>query len=87
MSGGFLQGMAPNARRAFFTTIVLGLMASAIYFLAVEPATSALTRERTRLNELQDRQRRMSADLASVGTVKKTLEDLETLESIDSGME
>lgn len=77
MSGGFLQGMAPNARRAFFTTIVLGLVASAIYFLAVEPATSALTRERTRLNELQDRQRRMSADLASVGTVKKTLEDLE----------
>ena len=77
MNGGFLQGMAPNARRAFFTTIVLGLVASAIYFLAVEPASTALARERTRLSELQDRQRRMSADLASVGTVKKTLEDLE----------
>lgn len=77
MKGGVLQGMAPNARRAFFTTVVLGLLASAIYFLAVEPAATALKRERTRLLELQDRQRRMSADLASVGTVKKTLEELE----------
>ena len=77
MKGGVLQGMAPNARRAFFTTVVLGLMASAIYVLAVEPATAALARERTRLSELRDRQRHMEADLGSVGTVKKTLADLE----------
>ena len=58
MKGGVLQGMAPNARRAFFTTVVLGLLASAIYFLAVEPAATALKRERTRLLELQDRHAR-----------------------------
>ena len=77
MKGGFLQGMAPNARRGFFTTVVLAIVATAIYLLAVEPATVSLGRERTRLNELKDSQRRMTADLNSAGTVKKTLEDLE----------
>ena len=77
MKGGSLQSMAPNAKRAFFTTIVLSLVAAAIYLFAVEPADAALNRERTKRDELKDRQQRMAADLASVGTVKKTLEDLE----------
>ena len=77
MKGG-LQSMAPNAKRAFMTTIVLGVLAAAIYFLAVEPAIASLSRERTRLEELKESQRRMTADLNSAGTVQKTLEDLET---------
>ena len=77
MKGG-LQSMAPNAKRAFMTTIVLGVLAAAIYFLAVEPAVASLSRERTRLEELKESQRRMTADLNSAGTVQKTLEDLET---------
>ena len=77
MKGG-LQSMAPNAKRAFLTTIVLGVLAAAIYFLAVEPAVASLSRERTRLEELKESQRRMTADLNSAGTVQKTLEELET---------
>ena len=77
MKGG-LQSMAPNAKRAFMTTIVLGVLAAAIYFLAVEPAIASLSRERTRLEELKESQRRMTADLNSAGTVQKTLEELET---------
>ena len=79
MKGGSLQSMAPNAKRALLTTTVLALVAAAIYVLAVEPASTALMRERKNLDELKDRQRRMAADLAGVGTVKKTLEDLEAL--------
>ena len=77
MKGG-LQSMAPNAKRAFMTTIVLGVLAAAIYFLAVEPAVASLSRERARLEELKESQRRMTADLNSAGTVQKTLEELET---------
>ena len=77
MKGG-LQSMAPNAKRAFLTTIVLGVLAAAIYFFAVEPAVAALSRERTRLEELKESQRRMTTDLNSAGTVQKTLEELET---------
>ena len=77
MKGG-LQSMAPNAKRAFLTTVVLGVVAAAIYFLAVEPAVAALSRERTRLEELRESQRRMTTDLNSAGTVQKTLEELET---------
>ena len=77
MKGGTLQSMAPNAKRAFLTTIILSVLATAIYLLAVDPATASLARERTRLTSLKDSQRRMLADLNSAGTVKKTLEDLE----------
>lgn len=77
MKGG-LQSMAPNAKRAFLTTVVLGVVATAIYLLAVEPAIAALSRERTRLENLRDSQRRMTSDLNSAGTVQKTLEELET---------
>ena len=77
MNGG-LQSMAPNAKRAFLTTVILGVVAVAIYLLAVEPAIHALSRERNRLQELKDSQRRMTADLNSAGTIQKTLEELET---------
>jgi len=77
MKGG-LQSMAPNAKRAFLTTVVLGVVAAAIYFFAVEPAVASLSRERTRLEELKESQRRMTTDLNSAGTVQKTLEELET---------
>ena len=77
MNGG-LQSMAPNAKRAFMTTVILGVVAVAIYLLAVEPAIAGLSRERTRLQELKDSQHRMTLDLNSAGTVQKTLEELET---------
>ena len=77
MKGG-LQSMAPNAKRAFMTTVILGVVAVAIYLLAVEPAIAGLSRERTRLQELKDSQHRMTLDLNSAGTVQKTLEELET---------
>ena len=76
MKGG-LQSMAPNAKRAFLTTVVLGVVSVAIYLFAVEPAIAALSRERTRLQELKDSQQRMTVDLNSAGTVQKTLEELE----------
>ncbi len=77
MSGGSLHGMAPNAKRAFLSTVILGVAAAAIYTFAVEPAIATLARERTRLEGLKDSQRRMTIDLKTAGTVQKTLEDLE----------
>ena len=77
MSGGTLQSMAPNSKRSFFYTIVLGVVAAAIYLLAVDPTATALTRERSRLGNLKDEQRHMTADLNSAGTVQKTLEELD----------
>ena len=76
MSGGTLQSMAPNAKRSFFSSIVLGVIAVAIYLLAVDPTVTALTRERNRLGSLKDEQRRMTADLNGAGSVQKTLEEL-----------
>lgn len=77
MRGGSLHGMAPNAKRAVFSTVILSVVAVAIYMFAVEPAIAALSRERTRLEGLKDSQRRMTTDLNTAGTVQKTLEDLE----------
>lgn len=77
MKAGSLQSMAPNAKRAFFSTIILGVTATAIYIFAVEPAIAALDRERTRLASLKDNQQRMTADLNGAGSVQKTLESLE----------
>ncbi len=77
MKGGSLNGMAPNAKRAVFSTVILSVIAVAIYMFAVEPAIAALSRERTRLDGLKDSQRRMTTDLNTAGTVQKTLEDLE----------
>lgn len=77
MKNGLLHGMAPNSKRAFLTTVVLGVAAGAIYLFAVEPATASLARERARLAELKDAQGRMMADLNSASTVKKTLDELE----------
>ena len=73
MKGGTPRVGTSSSRRALLTTIVLGVTAGAIYLLAVEPAEITLARERTRLDELQDRQRRMTVDLSSVSTVKQTL--------------
>ena len=78
MSSDTLQNMAPNAKRSFFSAIVLGVIAVAIYLLAVDPTSTSLTRERSRLGSLKDEQRRMTADLNSAGTVQKTLEELMT---------
>ena len=77
MSSGSLNSMAPNARRAFFTTIILIVVAGAIYLFAVDPAATSLARERARLSALKDSQLRMTTDLNSAGTVQKTLGELE----------
>ena len=77
MRGGSLHGMAPNAKRAVFSTVILSVVAAAIYMFAVEPAIATLSRERARLEGLKDSQRRMTTDLNTAGTVQKTLEDLE----------
>jgi len=78
MNGGVFQNMAPNARRSFVVTAVLGTVAAVLYLFCVQPGEAQLLRERRRLSDLQDRQARTNSDLKSSGTVKKDLDDLES---------
>lgn len=87
MNSNFFQNMAPNAQRSFLISLVLAVVATVIYLFGVEPAASALAKDRMRLGELQDRERRMATDLKGADTVKKQLEDLAaSLEPFEQAM-
>ena len=76
MKSGFFDSMAPNARRAFIVSIVLGAVATVLYLFMVEPAESKLRSEQRRLSELQDKLSRISSDLKASGDIAKNLESL-----------
>ena len=78
MNGGFFQNMAPNARRSFVVTSVLGAIAAVLYLFCVQPGESRLLKARRELADLQDRQYRINTDLKSADTVKKDLDELES---------
>lgn len=87
MKGGFLQNMAPNARRSFVVTLLFGAVATLVYMFAVEPAATQLEQQRKRLDEQEARQRRMNADLRGADTVKKNLEGVNgRLAELDAAM-
>lgn len=77
MNSNVFQNMAPNAQRSVLMTFGLAAVATVLYMFAVQPSDASLTRARTRLAGLQDRENRMNADLRNADNVKKTLADLD----------
>lgn len=76
-SAGFLQNMAPNAQRSFFVSIAIGAIAVAIYMFGVEPAQSALAKDREKLEQLKGDQTRINRNLKNSENIKKQLSDLQ----------
>lgn len=77
-SAGFLQNMAPNAQRSFFVSIAIGAIAVAVYMFGVEPAQSALVKDREKLEQLRGDQSRINKNLKSAENVKKQKADFQS---------
>ncbi|MBQ6137393.1 MAG: hypothetical protein IJI73_08495 [Kiritimatiellae bacterium] len=75
-NAGFLQNMAPNAQRSFFVSIAIGAIAVVLYMFGVEPAQSALVKDREKLEQLHGEQNRINRDLKGAENVKKNIADL-----------
>ena len=75
-NAGFLQNMAPNAQRSFFVSIAIGAIAVVLYMFGVEPAQSALVKDREKLEQMHGEQNRINRDLKGAENVKKNIADL-----------
>ena len=76
MSGPLFQNMAPNARRSFLMTLVLGAAAACIYLFAVQPAEEALLKAQKEHEEVDSRLRIVNANLKGAPENKARLERL-----------
>ena len=72
-----LQNMAPNAKRSMLLTLVLGGIAAALYFVAVESTEANLLRVRQDLESQSQKHRLMMSNINRADQVKKQLEDAE----------
>lgn len=77
MSSSIFQNMAPNARRSFAVTALLGAAAAGIYMFAVQPAEDALAKARRDNGEHSDRLRMVNANLRGVPANKERLKKLD----------
>ena len=77
MSGSLFQNMAPNARRSFVVTMVLGAAAAGIYMFAVQPAEEALAKARRENDEHSSRLQMVNANLRGMKENKERLEKLD----------
>ena len=77
MSTSIFQNMAPNARRSFVVTAVLGAAAAGIYMFAVQPAEDALARAKRDSEELSNRLQMVNANLRGVPANKERLAKLD----------
>ena len=76
MSASFFQNMAPNARRAFAVTLVLGAAAAGLYLFAVQPAEESLARVRREHAEEEARLQVVNANLRGAPANKERLAEL-----------
>ena len=76
MSASFFQNMAPNARRAFAVTLVLGAAAAGLYLFAVQPAEESLGRVRREHAEEEARLQVVNANLRGAPANKERLAEL-----------
>ena len=72
-----LQNMAPNAKRSMLLTLVLGGIATALYFVAVESTEANLLRVRQDLESQSQKHRLMMSNINRADQVKKELVDAE----------
>ena len=76
MSASFFQNMAPNARRAFAVTLVLGAAAAGLYLFAVQPAEESLAKSRREHAEEEARLQVVNANLRGAPANKERLAEL-----------
>ena len=75
MKSDFLNNMAPNAQRAFLTTIVLSAVAVAIYMFAVVPEGEALAKATTGYSDEETNRTRIDAILRNATKERALHED------------
>ncbi len=68
-----LQNMAPNAKRSMILTLLLGGIAAALYFLAIEPTEERLLKTKRDLSQTTQKHRTMMSELGRAATVDKDL--------------
>jgi len=76
MSSSPFQNMAPNARRSFLVTFVLGAVAACFYMFAVQPAEEMLTKAQKEYEMEESRLRVVNANLKGAPKNKARLEQL-----------
>ena len=77
MNGSFFQNMAPNARRSFMVTVLVGAAAVVLYMFAVQPAAETLAKAHAELDELSGRQQIVNANLRGAPQTKSRLAALD----------
>ena len=77
MNSSFFQNMAPNARRSFVVTTLLGGAAALIYLFAVQPTEEALAKARRDNDELSSRLQMVNANLRGAAANKERLATLD----------
>ena len=70
------QNMAPNAKRSFALTLVLGGAAAVIYLFAVQPAEEALSKARREHDEHEAKLQSVNANLRAAPQNKERLQAL-----------
>ena len=70
------QNMAPNAKRSFALTLILGGVAAVIYLFAVQPAEEALSKARKEHDEQEAKLQAVNANLRAAPQNKERLQSL-----------
>lgn len=70
------QNMAPNAKRSFALTLILGGAAAVIYLFAVQPAEEALSKARKEHDEQEAKLQSVNANLRAAPQNKERLQSL-----------
>ena len=77
MSSSLFQNMAPNARRSFVVTALLGGAAAVIYLFAVQPTEEALAKARREYDEEAGKLQMVNTNLRGAAANKERLAALD----------
>ncbi|MBQ3290164.1 MAG: hypothetical protein IJH50_12195 [Kiritimatiellae bacterium] len=77
MSASLFQNMAPNAKRSFAVTLVLGATAAGLYLFAVQPAEESLAKAHREHNDLESRLQIVNTNLRNAPANKDRLQTLD----------
>ena len=75
MKSGVLDNMAPNAQRAFITTLVLVVVTVVLYMFAVVPEEDALKKARTAFTDEEGNKARIDSILKNATAEKTSLDN------------
>ena len=77
MNSSLFQNMAPNARRSFIVTVLLGAASAVAYLFAVQPAEEALAKARREYDEAASKLQMVNANLRNAPANKERLASLD----------